>query len=87
MDILLTVIFFGAVIGWLSTQLVHGTGIGLLADTLIGILGALIAYFRLANVALHLAVALFPAIAAGALGAALSLVIVRLIDNLLADVE
>ena len=39
---LLVILFVGLVAGWLAGQIVRGTGFGLIADLVIGIIGAFI---------------------------------------------
>lgn len=80
-------VIVGAVIGWLAVQLFRGTGLGLLADALIGIIGALIASVLLPSVGFRFGSGALPTIITATLGAAISLLIVRLIDGLLADAE
>ena len=76
---LIVILFVGAVAGWLTGQIVQGTGFGLLGDIIIGIVGAFIASWLFPQLGIHLGVGIVAAIIAATIGAVLLLVIVRLI--------
>jgi uncharacterized membrane protein YeaQ/YmgE (transglycosylase-associated protein family) len=76
---LLVAAIVGAVAGWLSGQLVQGTGFGLLGDILIGIFGALIASALFPSLGLHGGGGILAAIITAILGAVILLLIVGLI--------
>jgi uncharacterized membrane protein YeaQ/YmgE (transglycosylase-associated protein family) len=74
---LLLALLIGAVAGWFAGQLVQGTGFGLLGDIFVGIVGALVAAALFPTVGLGGGIV--AAILAATLGAAILLLIVRLI--------
>ena len=76
----------GAIAGWLAGLLVQGTGVGLVGDIVIGILGALIAgvLFPKLGIALTLGGGLLGTIILAFIGAVILLVIVRVIKQIAA---
>jgi uncharacterized membrane protein YeaQ/YmgE (transglycosylase-associated protein family) len=74
---LLLALLIGAVAGWFAGQLVQGTGFGLLGDIFVGIVGALVAAALFPT--LGLGGGIITAIMAATLGAAILLLIVRMI--------
>ena len=74
----------GRIVCWprcrrLAGQIVQGTGIGLIGDVIIGILGALIGSWLLPKLGIHLGTGLISAILNATIGAVLLLLIVRLV--------
>ena len=59
---LLVILFVGLVAGWLAGQIVRGTGFGLVADLVIGIIGAFIGDWLLPQIGIHLGTGIVPAI-------------------------
>ena len=51
---LLVILFVGLVAGWLAGQIVRGTGFELIADLVIGIIGAFIGDWLLPQIGIHL---------------------------------
>jgi uncharacterized membrane protein YeaQ/YmgE (transglycosylase-associated protein family) len=82
-SILITLII-GAVAGWLAGVIVQGTGFGLVGDILVGIAGALIAFwlFPVLGLGLTIGGGIIGAIVTAAIGAIILLLVVRLIRKL-----
>jgi uncharacterized membrane protein YeaQ/YmgE (transglycosylase-associated protein family) len=68
-ETLLIILLIGAIAGWLAGQIVQGTGFGLIADIVIGIIGAFIGNWLLPRLGLHLGVGIVAAIIAATIGA------------------
>ena len=83
---LLITLVVGGIAGWLASLLVQGTGFGLVGDVVVGILGALIAYwlFPILGITLTLGGGVLGAIIMAFIGAVILLVIVRVIKQLTA---
>ena len=62
-------------------QIVQGTGFGLLADILIGIIGAFIGNWLLPQLGIHLGAGIIAAIINATIGAILLLIILRLVNR------
>lgn len=76
---LLLTLLIGAIAGWFAGQLVQGTGFGLLGDIFVGIVGALVAATLFSTLGLNLGGSMIAALVVATLGAAVLLLIVRLI--------
>jgi uncharacterized membrane protein YeaQ/YmgE (transglycosylase-associated protein family) len=74
-ETLLIILLIGAIAGWLAGQIVQGTGFGLIADIVIGIIGAFIGNWLLPRLGLHLGVGIVAAIIAATIGAVVLLVL------------
>jgi uncharacterized membrane protein YeaQ/YmgE (transglycosylase-associated protein family) len=83
---LIITLVVGGIAGWLASLLVQGTGFGLVGDVVVGILGALIAYwlFPVLGITLTLGGGVLGAIIMAFIGAVILLVIVRVIKQLTA---
>jgi uncharacterized membrane protein YeaQ/YmgE (transglycosylase-associated protein family) len=83
---LIITLVVGGIAGWLASLLVQGTGFGLVGDIVVGILGALIAYwlFPILGITLTLGGGILGAIIMAFIGAVILLVIVRVIKQLTA---
>jgi uncharacterized membrane protein YeaQ/YmgE (transglycosylase-associated protein family) len=83
---LIITLVVGGIAGWLASLLVQGTGFGLVGDVVVGILGALIAYwlFPILGISLTLGGGILGAIIMAFIGAVILLVIVRVIKQLTA---
>ena len=75
---LLVILFVGLIAGWLAGQIVQGTGLGLIGDLVVGIVGAFIGSWLLPRLGIHLGTGLIGAIVSATIGAVLLLLIVRL---------
>lgn len=76
---LLVILFVGLVAGWLASQIVQGTGFGILGDLLIGIVGAFIGSWLLPQLGIHLGTGVISAIVNATIGAVLLLLVMRLV--------
>jgi uncharacterized membrane protein YeaQ/YmgE (transglycosylase-associated protein family) len=74
---LLVILFVGLIAGWLAGQIVQGTGLGLVGDLVVGIVGAFIGSWLLPQLGIHLGTGLIGAIVSATIGAVLLLLIVR----------
>ena len=74
-ETLLIILLIGAIAGWLAGQIVQGTGFGLIADIVIGIIGAFIGNWVLPRLGIHLGVGIVAAIIAATIGAVVLLVL------------
>ena len=85
LEALIIILVVGAIAGWLAGLLVQGTGVGLLGDIVVGILGALVTGFLLPQVGLVLAFGggVLGSIIAAFIGAVILLVVVKLVKKLL----
>lgn len=83
---LIITLVVGGIAGWLASLLVQGTGFGLVGDVVVGILGALLAYwlFPILGISLTLGGGIIGAIIMAFIGAVILLVIVRVIKQLAA---
>ena len=83
---LIITLVVGAIAGWLASLLVQGTGFGLVGDIVVGIVGALIAYwlFPVLGITLTLGGGVLGAIIMAFIGAVILLVIVRVIKQMTA---
>lgn len=77
-DILWTLII-GAIAGWLGSVIFKGSGLGLIGNIIVGILGAFVGGWLLSQLGVTLGTGIAGAILTGALGALVILVILNLI--------
>jgi uncharacterized membrane protein YeaQ/YmgE (transglycosylase-associated protein family) len=78
MEILVTLII-GALAGWLGSTIYKGSGLGLLGNIVVGIIGSFVGYWLLGQLGVHLGTGWVGAILTGALGAIVILVLLNLI--------
>ncbi len=78
MDILWTLII-GAIAGWLGSVIFKGSGLGLIGNILVGIVGAFVGSWLLSSLGTSLGGGVVGAILTGALGAIVILAILNLI--------
>lgn len=76
---LLIAIIVGAVIGWLASLIVKGSGSGLLVDVPVGIGGSIIASYLFPAIGIPLGTGIVGAFLAAVIGAVLLLLIIKLI--------
>ena len=83
---LIITLVVGGIAGWLASLRVQGSGFGLVGDVVVGILGALLAYwlFPILGISLTLGGGIIGAIIMAFIGAVILLVIVRVIKQLAA---
>ncbi len=70
---------FGAIVGWLASVIVKGSGNGLLADIIIGIVGANIAGWLFPAIGIPLGTTIVGVVISSVIGAVLLLLIIKLI--------
>jgi uncharacterized membrane protein YeaQ/YmgE (transglycosylase-associated protein family) len=76
---LLVIILVGILAGWLAGQIVRGTGFGLIADLVIGVIGAFIGNWLLPQLGIHLGFShLIDLIISATIGAVVLLIILGL---------
>ena len=73
------ILFVGLIAGWLAAKIVRGTGLGIIGDIVVGILGAFISTFLFPRLGFHLGSGLVSEIIYSAIGAVILLLIVRLV--------
>ena len=75
---LLVILVVGLIAGWLASKIVRGTGLGIVADICIGIVGALIGGWLLPRLGIHLGTGIIAAITSATVGAVVLLIILGL---------
>lgn len=78
---LLVILLVGLVAGWFAGKIVAGGGFGLIGDTAIGIVGALIGSWLMPRLSIHMGAGIVSAIIVATVGAVLLLVIVGLLSG------
>lgn len=78
---LLVIIIVGIIAGWLAGLIVQGGGLGIIGDLLIGIVGAFIGNWVLAQLHVHLANGILGAIINATIGAVILLFLLRLVGG------
>ena len=76
---LIVILFVGLVAGWLAAKIVRGTGLGIVGDIVVGIIGAFIASWLFPRLGIHLGFGLVSDIIYSAIGAIILLLVVRLV--------
>ena len=76
---LLIILLVGLVAGWLAGQIVQGTGLGIIGDIIVGILGAFIGNWLLPKLNIHLGVGVVNEIINATIGAVVLLFAIRLV--------
>lgn len=78
MNIVVTLII-GALAGWLGSIIFKGSGLGLIGNLIVGILGGFVGYWLLGELGVNLGTGWIGAILTGAIGAIIILLILNLI--------
>jgi uncharacterized membrane protein YeaQ/YmgE (transglycosylase-associated protein family) len=78
MEILVTLVIGGAA-GWLGSVIFKGSGLGILGNIVVGILGSFLGYWLLGKFGIRLGTGWVAAILTGAIGALIILVLLNLI--------
>ena len=78
MEILVTLII-GAAAGWLGSMIYKGSGLGVLGNIVVGIIGSFVGYWLLGKLGVSLGTGWVGAILTGAIGAIIILVILNLL--------
>ena len=76
---LLVIVLVGLVAGWLAGQIVQGTGLGLVGDIVVGIIGAFIGDWLLPQLHIALGSGILASILNATIGAIVLLVIIKLV--------
>jgi uncharacterized membrane protein YeaQ/YmgE (transglycosylase-associated protein family) len=76
---ILVILFVGLVAGWLAGQVVQGTGLGIIGDIVVGIVGAFIGGWLLPQLHIDLGSGLLSEILNTAIGAILLLLVIKLL--------
>jgi uncharacterized membrane protein YeaQ/YmgE (transglycosylase-associated protein family) len=79
MEGLLISLILGAVAGWLGSQIYKGSGLGLLGNIVVGILGGFIGYWGLGKLGVSLGTGYLGYILTAAVGAIVLLAVINLI--------
>ena len=80
---LIVILIVGLVAGWLAAKIVQGTGLGIIGDIIVGILGAFIGQWLFAHFHLRIGVNFWvDAILTATIGAIALLVVIRLIRSI-----
>jgi len=78
---LLVILVVGLVAGWLAGQVMRGSGFGLIADLIVGLLGAFIGDWLLPRLNIHLGVGIVALVINAFIGAIVLLLILRLVGG------
>lgn len=78
MEIFVTLLI-GALAGWLGSLIFKGSGLGLIGNIVVGILGSFVGYWLLGKFGISLGTGWIGAILTGALGAIIILAIINLL--------
>lgn len=76
---ILVIILIGAIAGWLGGVIYKGSGLGIIGNIVVGILGSFVGYWLLGQLGIHLGSGWIGAILTGAIGAIIILVILNLL--------
>jgi uncharacterized membrane protein YeaQ/YmgE (transglycosylase-associated protein family) len=78
MEIVITLII-GALAGWLGSVVYKGSGLGLIGNIVVGILGSFVGYWLLGKLGINLGTGWIGSILTGAIGALIILALVNII--------
>jgi uncharacterized membrane protein YeaQ/YmgE (transglycosylase-associated protein family) len=78
MEIIVTLLI-GAAAGWLGSKIYQGSGLGVLGNIIVGIVGSFVGYWLLGKLGISLGSGWIGAILTGAIGAIVVLAILNLI--------
>ena len=76
---ILVILLIGALAGWLGSVIFKGSGLGLIGNIIVGILGSFVGYWLLGKFDISLGTGWIGAILTGALGAVVILAIINLL--------
>jgi uncharacterized membrane protein YeaQ/YmgE (transglycosylase-associated protein family) len=76
---LLATLIIGALAGWLGSKIYTGSGLGLIGNIIVGILGSVVGFWLLGKMGVSLGTGWIGAVLTGAIGAIVILVILNLI--------
>ena len=78
MEIIVTLLI-GAAAGWLGSMVYKGSGLGILGNIVVGIIGSFVGYWLLGKLGINLGTGWIGAILTGAIGAIIILILLNLI--------
>jgi uncharacterized membrane protein YeaQ/YmgE (transglycosylase-associated protein family) len=76
---IIVILIIGAVAGWLGSTIYTGSGLGLIGNIVVGIIGSFVGYWALGKLGINLGTGWIGAILTGAIGAIIILILVNLI--------
>ena len=80
-DGVIITLILGAVAGWLGSQIYKGSGLGLLGNIVVGIIGGFIGYWGLGKLGVSLGTGYIGYILTAAVGAIVLLVIINMVSR------
>jgi uncharacterized membrane protein YeaQ/YmgE (transglycosylase-associated protein family) len=76
---IVVILIIGAIAGWLGSTLYKGSGLGLIGNIVVGIIGSFVGYWALGKLGINLGTGWIGAILTGAVGAIIILILINLI--------
>lgn len=76
---ILVILIIGGVAGWLGSTIYKGSGLGILGNIIVGIIGSFVGYWLLGKLGVSLGTGWLGAIATGAIGSIIILLLFNLI--------
>jgi uncharacterized membrane protein YeaQ/YmgE (transglycosylase-associated protein family) len=76
---IVVILIIGAAAGWLGSMVYKGSGLGLLGNIVVGIIGSFVGYWALGKLGVDLGTGWIGAILTGAIGAIIILILLNLI--------
>jgi len=76
---ILVALLIGAAAGWLGSMIYKASGLGLIGNIVVGVIGSFVGYWLLGKLGINLGTGLIGAILTGAVGAIIILVLLNLI--------
>jgi len=76
---IIVILLIGAAAGWLGSMVYKGSGLGLLGNIVVGIIGSFVGYWVLGKLGVNLGTGWIGAIVTGAIGAIIILILLNLI--------
>ncbi len=76
---IVVILIIGAVAGWLGSSIYKGSGLGLIGNIVVGIVGSFVGYWALGKLGVSLGTGWIGAILTGAVGAIIILIVLNLI--------
>ena len=76
---IVVILIIGAVAGWLGSTIYKGSGLGLIGNIVVGIVGSFVGYWALGRLGVNLGTGWIGAILTGAIGAIIILILLNLI--------
>jgi len=73
------ILIIGGLAGWLGSTIYKGSGLGIIGNVIVGIIGSFVGYWLLDKLDIHLGTGWLGAIATGAIGSIVILVLFNLI--------